>query len=608
MSDVTAASEASSGGAEHVARASGSGRSATGGGASEERAPARPRFDPPGPGPWELDAAHFDRPFPRWGRDLFARGFTEGQARWFERVGVPMKGFRVGFVHGFFYAQIVPLIGEPEANAKLPPRWLFRTLSFLHPTLRRRAATARRWLEARGWRDDVRRWDEEVKPAIFARLAALEAEDPRALGDDALRSHLERAGAALVDAFAAHFDTNPTTIYPVAAFVIAARGWTGASAAEVLAAVRGTGASAPGDAALAALAAAVRASSDAGALLAGDDARDVLETLRRREDAIGEAARAWLSHVEPRLISSGDLGLPIGAECPELLLEHVRCAVGPTASAGRSARAEERAASGETVAALRARVPASERARFDDLLAEARLVYRIRDERSTMLDCWTLGLARRALIEVGRRLRERGRLADATHVVDLEHDELVSLLAREEGPSAEEVAERVRARCALRVDDAPELLGTDAREPPPPFDYFDAWTAELLRALFTYMEHMDLDAPAPEKPREDRLEGLPASGGRYRGPARIAVAPDQFASVRPGDVLIARATMPAYNVLLPIVGAIVTDKGGALCHAAIVAREYGLPCVVGTRDATIRLRDGMIVEVDGDAGTVEIVS
>ena len=564
---------------------------------------ANPAFEPPGKGPWELDAAHFDRPFPRYGRDLLIRGFEQGQARWFERVGVPMKGMRTAFVHGFFYAQIVPIVGEAEAGAKLPPRWLFRLLSRLHPTLRRRAAAARRWIEGRGWRDDVRRWDSEIKPALLARLEVLSAERVGDLDDAALVDHLARAGAAVIDNFVAHFDSNPTTIYPVGTFLSKVRAWTSATAAEVLAAVRGTGASAPGDAALSALAAALRAAPDGATLIAGADAGAVLARLRERSDAIGDAARAWLGHVEPRMIASGDFTLPTGAECPELLVDHVRHAVAPAGTATGGAVDPDAAA-----AALRARTPAAHHAELDELLAEARLVYRLRDERSTLLDCWALGLVRRGLVEAGRRLAERGSLADRAHVVDLEHEELASRVTGGAGPTAAEVAARVRAREALKVDDAPEWLGAAGADPPPPLEYFDPATGALLRALFEYMEHMDRDAPAPAQPSPEVLRGLPASAGKYRGPARIAVSPDQFASVRPGDVLIARATMPAYNVLLPIVGAIVTDKGGALCHAAIVSREYGLPCVVGTRDATTRLRDGMMVEVDGTTGTVELVA
>lgn len=559
-------------------------------------------FVPPGKGPWALDSAHFDRPFPRYARDQFARGFEDGQALWLDRVGIPMKGMRTAFVHGFFYVQIVPLVGKADAGTKLPPRWLFRLVSALHPELRKRARAARSWVEGRGWRDDVRRWDTVTKPGLKVRLAGIDAVQPASLADQALIDHLRDACALMVDNLRAHFDTNPTTIYPVATFVTEVRKWTGATPSEALAVIQTAAGETHGDGALDALAGALHASGMAETLVAGDDARLVLDALRAREDAIGEAARVWLAHVGPRMISMGDLSLPVGAECPLLLLETIQVTV------ARVARGAERAGNGgAAVAELRARVPAADRARYDELLAEAHLVYRLRDERCTELDCWALGLVRRGLVEAGRRLAERSLLADPAHVVDLEHAELDALLVRGKGLRTEDVAARSATRCAMKVDDAPELLGTTTRDVPPPLDYFDDATGKLLGALFSYADLMDRDAPEPEKPSADLLRGLAASKGKYRGPVRIAIAPEQFANVRPGDVLVVRATMPAYNVLLPIVGAIVTDKGGTLCHAAIVSREYGLPCVVGTRDATNRLRDGDLVEVDGDAGTVEIV-
>jgi phosphoenolpyruvate synthase/pyruvate phosphate dikinase len=77
---------------------------------------------------------------------------------------------------------------------------------------------------------------------------------------------------------------------------------------------------------------------------------------------------------------------------------------------------------------------------------------------------------------------------------------------------------------------------------------------------------------------------------------------------RQGDVLVARNTSPSFNVVMPMVSAIVTDRGGQLSHAAIVAREYGVPAVVGTRNATHVIADGSRVRVDGEAGTVEMIS
>jgi len=106
---------------------------------------------------------------------------------------------------------------------------------------------------------------------------------------------------------------------------------------------------------------------------------------------------------------------------------------------------------------------------------------------------------------------------------------------------------------------------------------------------------------------EHLLRGLAASPGVYEGPARRVSGPSEFGRIVQGDVLVTQATTEAFNILLPLLGAIVTDSGGLLSHSAIVAREYGIPGVVGTREATERIADGTRVRVDGGAGEVAVL-
>jgi pyruvate,water dikinase len=93
----------------------------------------------------------------------------------------------------------------------------------------------------------------------------------------------------------------------------------------------------------------------------------------------------------------------------------------------------------------------------------------------------------------------------------------------------------------------------------------------------------------------------------YEGPARLVGGPDEFDRIVQGDVLVTQSTTEAFNILLPLLGAIVTDAGGLLSHSAIVAREYGIPGVVGTREATERIAEGARVRVDGTAGEVTVL-
>src|SRR5262249_2123364 len=101
--------------------------------------------------------------------------------------------------------------------------------------------------------------------------------------------------------------------------------------------------------------------------------------------------------------------------------------------------------------------------------------------------------------------------------------------------------------------------------------------------------------------------GLAASKGVYEGPARRVSGPSEFGRIVKGDVLVTESTSEAFNILLPLLGAIVTDNGGLLSPAAIVSREYRIPGGVGTREATERIADGIRIRVDGDSGAVTVL-
>ncbi|WP_369386609.1 PEP/pyruvate-binding domain-containing protein [Streptomyces sp. CG1] len=101
--------------------------------------------------------------------------------------------------------------------------------------------------------------------------------------------------------------------------------------------------------------------------------------------------------------------------------------------------------------------------------------------------------------------------------------------------------------------------------------------------------------------------GTPASPGSAAGSARVVCGPGDFARVRPGDVLVCRTTDPAWTPLFGVVAAVVTETGGLLSHAAIVAREQGIPAVLAVPDATTVLPDGAMVEVDGSTGRVALL-
>jgi rifampicin phosphotransferase len=100
--------------------------------------------------------------------------------------------------------------------------------------------------------------------------------------------------------------------------------------------------------------------------------------------------------------------------------------------------------------------------------------------------------------------------------------------------------------------------------------------------------------------------GTPASAGRVSGTARVILDPSG-AQLLPGEILVAPSTDPGWTPLFLVAGGLVMEMGGANSHGAVVAREYGIPAIVGVPDATARIRTGQRVEVDGSAGTVHVV-
>ncbi len=129
-----------------------------------------------------------------------------------------------------------------------------------------------------------------------------------------------------------------------------------------------------------------------------------------------------------------------------------------------------------------------------------------------------------------------------------------------------------------------------------------------MKALVWYMDRILEAAPSNREQQVDGqvLTGIPASPGRYTGPVRVIRDESEFDRLQAGDVLVCPITSPVWSVLFPSVGALVTDAGGVLSHPAIIAREYRVPAVVATGNATALLHDGQLITVDGSSGEIDI--
>ena len=246
---------------------------------------------------------------------------------------------------------------------------------------------------------------------------------------------------------------------------------------------------------------------------------------------------------------------------------------------------------------LRPGVPAADHAELEALLDDARHAVALRDDNGAIIAAWPMGLLRRAMLEAGRRLG----LEPAAAAVELTVEELVTSLGAAEAAHGDaprdELADRARRRAderrAASALDAPNSLGPEFAIPP-------------LSALPRPLALIGAAQLATADNMFERAAGAVGIGDRpYTGRALVVDDPHEaFALVEPGDVLITSATSPSWNVVLAHAGALVTTAGGLLSHAAVIARELGIPAVLGDVTATRRLRTGATVTVDPIAATV----
>jgi pyruvate,water dikinase len=254
----------------------------------------------------------------------------------------------------------------------------------------------------------------------------------------------------------------------------------------------------------------------------------------------------------------------------------------PAEDRHRDLAARREALTAQCLAALAARPQLQ--ARFQALLQVAQRYAVIREQQARQL---TLGwpLLRRCALRLGQTLHAHGVIDQAEDVFYLTHAELDT-----RAPLQELVARRRATWQRQRRLLAPLTIGRPPRL--------------LARELLAAVDAVRTTSPTPQ----DAIVGQPASPGRATGPVRIVHGPGDFDRFQPGEVLVARATAPAWTPLFARAVAVVTDGGTLAAHASLVAREYGIPAVVATGDATARLHDGQVVTVDGSAGTISRAS
>lgn len=547
---------------------------------------------------WELDRVHFDRPVTRFTKSFYLDPVTVGSEEGFASWSLPMERYRFELVNGWPYGRAEPFGGEPPRIVEKLP--FLAHLWRIDPRSRRRILGFDRFVREGGFERNVDTWAERWRPEAQRRTAQLGDVDPAGAPDDDLARQLEECRRYLDWAWSFHLNIHLVCFYVRGRFKDLCRDKLGLSEFEAYELLKRSDPD---------LIAASRMLADIARQAADDD--DVSRRLELPADqALAELRGTWFEQALAEFLDaegdrsgSFELADPTWREMPELVVGIVK----GFADAGYDPVAEDEEFQRwrtERVGELRDRLDGDDRAAFDHWLALGERAYPLNETHNRLLIEVPWARARAAGLEAGRRLAARGELEREDDVFNLSAEELVGALRGSATGLAALAAERRAELERARSLEPPLSIGPPAMDPP--YDALPPAVSDVLRVLLDQTEQM-LGANV-RRGSAGEVVGSPGSPGTAEGPARVVRAIEEFERVQPGDILVCPLTNPSWTVLFPRVAGLVTDSGGALSHAAIVAREYGVPSVVGALDATRRLRDGQRVRIDGDAGIARVVS
>jgi pyruvate,water dikinase len=309
----------------------------------------------------------------------------------------------------------------------------------------------------------------------------------------------------------------------------------------------------------------------------------------REPIALASGGAAFLAGFDAFLQAYGhrtqgyDMMKPTWRERPDLVLELLRLSFDDSVADPGEGEARKAAERESAVRAARQRLSPPKRFLFDRVLSLAQTYFRLRENQQFYL-MQGVPLSRRTLLTLGHRFQETGLLNEVEDVFFLENIEVRALAAKMAGLPTDGfplpadplhlVTERRAEFECNRQTDAPIHLGGKSAQP-------EAQTGGALR-------------------------GIPASRGVVTGKARLIRTPADFHALQRGEIIIAPATTPAWTPLFGVAAGLVTEFGGLLSHSGVVAREYGLPAVLGVADIMRLLHDGDEIEVDGERGEVRV--
>ncbi|MHB1404336.1 MAG: PEP-utilizing enzyme [Desulfitobacteriaceae bacterium] len=259
----------------------------------------------------------------------------------------------------------------------------------------------------------------------------------------------------------------------------------------------------------------------------------------------------------------------------------------------------------KAIAAMFGKVKNEEdRARLKKALDLALKMAPLTPDHHFYIDQGTYARMRMVFKEVGKALSKAGILTEAEDIFMLKYEEIRTIAVDPQAFAVQDLVQERKASMEAAKNIKPrEWVGTVSQ-----------WSLyeEPYKSLWGWPQKFEAEKTQAETAATNiggpvTFKGLPASPGVVEGVARLVFSPQEFDQIQKGEILVCKMTNPAWVVCFTKISGLVTDTGGALSHPAVVSREFGLPCVVGTSQATSKIKSGMRIRVNGDVGLIEVL-
>jgi pyruvate,water dikinase len=527
--------------------------------------------------------------------------FILGSIAAFEEAGIPL-GVRIARINTYSYLAIGPKVAPPDVVLKGMGMLNRAAPGMFKMMMGKMAGGMSKKIEA-NFNPIVERFDsywlDEILPEIKQHLAYFESSDLRGMSLDQLRAHLAEAFKRLGRIGVLHGVIMPA-LFAVDQFEeLYCELFEGASTLDALRLTQGLDDKImEGDRALWRLSRAALVTPEVRAILSGHAAGDVIPALEKSaaSQPFLTDLRAWIAQYGQRLNDAFALDDPSWIEDPTHAIEYLQSDLALLEPRPEMESTALVAGHEQAVAEARASIAGYPKPivdRFEMLLRAAQIGTVVLKDHNFWIDQRCFYHIRRLIIELGARLAQAGTIESPNDVFCLTLDELQN---GRDVPLKALVQERKAEMEHFSHVTPPPQVGTM-----PAFEMTDGGT------LMRVMSKGEMGTPNKSPREANKVTGIAGSAGVVRGTARVLHSLAEAGKLQPGDVLVAKFTLPPWTPLFATASAVVTDNGGVLSHSAVVAREYRIPAVVGTGNATATFKDGQLIEVDGNAGTVRVV-